>query len=101
VDYEQTCYELTVGHNGNGSNPTASPTNSTGCAVDEYVYGESISLSGATPATGWHIAGWSGTSNDSSTASTNTLTMPASAHLARVVYIEDPKFLIFLPLLVK
>ena len=48
--------------------------------------GESISLSGAAPATGWQISGWSGTGNDASTASTNTLIMPAAAHTASVNY---------------
>ena len=39
---------------------------------------------------GWQIDSWTGTSNNSSTASTNTLTMPASAHSASVIYEEIP-----------
>jgi hypothetical protein len=50
------------------------------------VAGEVISLSGAVPDSGWEISGWSGTDNDASTASTNSLTMPASAHTASVIY---------------
>ena len=35
------CYALTLDHTGNGSTPTASPANSTGCPPGEYVVGES------------------------------------------------------------
>jgi len=80
---------LTLTHTGLGSNPTASPTNSAACPADQYVEGEAINLSGATPDTGWHISGWTGTSNNSSTASTNSLSMPASSHSASVVYEKD------------
>ena len=51
--------------------------------------GESISLSGATPATGWHISGWTGAANDSSTAGANSLTMPASARTVSVNYTQN------------
>ena len=34
----------------------ATPTNSTGCSAGQYVAGESISLSGAVPDTGWQVA---------------------------------------------
>ncbi|HEX8919156.1 MAG TPA: hypothetical protein VF898_11690, partial [Chloroflexota bacterium] len=81
------CYALTLTHTGQGSDPTASPANSAGCPAGQYVAGESVALSGALPATGWLISGWSNTSNDSSTASTNSLTMPASAQTAGVNYI--------------
>ncbi len=80
------CYPLTLSHTGEGSNPVASPTNSTGCPSNQYLEGEPISLSGAAAATGWHISGWTGTSNNGSTASTNSLTMPASSHTASVIY---------------
>ncbi len=89
VNYLQNCYALTVGHTGNGSTPTATPANSAGCAVGQYVYGASVSLSGATPATGWRIGSWTGTSNDSSTASSNSLTMPAGAHSVSVNYLQN------------
>jgi uncharacterized repeat protein (TIGR02543 family) len=84
-----TCYELTLSHAGNGSDPSATPTSSTGCSAGEYVAGESISLSGAAPDSGWEIGGWSGTNNNGSTASTNTVTMPASAHAASVTYVQS------------
>ena len=50
--------------------------------------GASIALSGASPDTGWHISGWTGTTNNSSTAANNTVNMPASAHSAGVVYTQ-------------
>ena len=83
-----TCYLLTLGHTGNGSDPTASPTSSTGCSAGEYLAGEAITLSGAVPDSGWEIDGWYGTDSDASTADTNTLTMPASAHSAGAEYTE-------------
>jgi hypothetical protein len=90
-----TCYALTLSHTGNGSDPVALPANSTGCSAGTYVAGESISLSGAVPASGWKISGWTGTTNNASTADTNTVTMPASAHAAGVIYRSQ----IFIPLL--
>jgi hypothetical protein len=82
------CYTLTLGHSGQGSTPTATPTNSTSCPTGKYISSESISLSGATPATNWQISGWTGTTNNSSTASTNVLTMPASDHTVNVIYVD-------------
>ena len=79
------CYALTLSHTGQGSDPVASPTNSTGCSAGQYVVGESITLT-ASPATGWQVSSSTGTINNSSTASTNSLTMPASAHSASVTY---------------
>ena len=77
------CYALTLGHTGNGSTPTALPTNSTGCPVGQYAAGEVISLSSAAADAGWQIGSWYGTSNNASTADTNSLTMPASAQTGR------------------
>jgi len=88
-DAAPTCYTLTLSHSGQGSDPVASPTNSAACPADQYVEGEAINLSGAMPDTGWHINGWTGTSNNSSTASTNSLSMPASSHSASVIYVRD------------
>ena len=83
------CYALTLGHTGNGTTPTATPAKSTACATNgQYVYGENISLTGATAATGWGIASWTGTTNDGSTANTNSVSMPASAHSAGVNYLR-------------
>ena len=38
------------------------------------------------PTSGWQISSWTGTNNNASTASTNTVTMPASASTAAVNY---------------
>ncbi len=80
------CYPLTRNHTGEGSDPVANPTNSTGCPLNQYTYNQAIDLSGAVPSTGWHISSWTGTSNNGSTASTNSLVMPANSHTASVVY---------------
>ncbi|KPK03064.1 MAG: hypothetical protein AMJ56_20175 [Anaerolineae bacterium SG8_19] len=88
--YEQIlCYALTLSHTGQGSDPVASPANSTGCPAGKYRPGESISLSGAVASTGWHIVSWTGTDNDGSTASTNSLTMPNSSRTVAVNYLQD------------
>ncbi|HSN95238.1 MAG TPA: cohesin domain-containing protein, partial [Anaerolineaceae bacterium] len=84
------CYALTLTHTGSGANPVASPSNSTGCSTGSYTAGQVISLTGAVPNSGWQIAAWTGTNNNSSTASTNTITMPASAHTASVTYTQIP-----------
>ena len=83
------CYTLTRSHTGQGSNPTASPNKSAGCGTGQYVAGESITLT-ATPAAGWNVAGWGGTNNNASTATTNTVTMSAAAHTVSVVYGQAP-----------
>jgi hypothetical protein len=82
------CYALSLGHTGNGADPVAFPVNSPGCPAGEYELGEDITLSGASPDTGWGISGWTGTDNDAGTASTNSLTMPASDHSAGVNYLR-------------
>ncbi|MDY6839027.1 MAG: DNRLRE domain-containing protein, partial [Thermodesulfobacteriota bacterium] len=84
------CYTLTLGHTGQGTDPVAAPANSSGCPAGEYLEGESIDLSNAVPDAGWEIDSWTGTDDDASTADTNTLTMPASAHSADVNYVELP-----------
>ena len=71
------CYTLSVFHTGLGSDPVAAPSNSTGCSSGEYVAGEYIQLNGAVPASGWQVDSWTGTDNDSSTASSNSRIMPA------------------------
>jgi VCBS repeat-containing protein len=92
VNYTQippTCYGLTLNHTGQGGDPVASPVKSTGCTSNgQYVSGEAISLSGALPTTGWQIHGWTGTANDSSTAATNSLSMPASVKTVSVNYTQ-------------
>lgn len=82
------CYALTLTHTGSGTDPSASPTNSPGCPAGQYTAGATINLS-ATPNAGWQVASWTGTNNNSSTATSNTVTMPASAHAASVNYIQS------------
>jgi len=84
------CYDLDLGHGGNGTDPTANPTNSTGCTTGQYIEGETIALSGASPASGWKISGWVGTVDNTSKADNNTVIMPAGNHVAGVVYTEVP-----------
>ncbi len=85
VNYGTTCYTLTRNHTGSGSDPVASPASSSGCNTGQYVAGESITLT-ASPANGWRVTGWSGTNNDGSTSTTNTLTMPSSNRTVTVNY---------------
>ena len=80
-----TCFGLTRTHSGNGNDPTAAPASSSGCGTGEYKAGEEITLTAA-PAPDHHVAGWDGTNNDSSTATTNSLTMPAADHTVSVSY---------------
>ena len=88
VAYEQappTCYTLSRSHTGQGNNPVTAPALSAGCGTGQYVAGELIALT-ATPAGGWFVTGWGGTNNDASTATTNTVTMPAADHAVSVDY---------------
>ena len=89
------CYTLTRTHTGQGNNPVATPTLSADCGAGQYVAGESITLT-ATPATGWRVAGWSGTNDDAGTANTNSVIMPTTNHAASVTY-EIARFLLYTP----
>lgn len=84
-----TCYQLTLDKSGQGSLPTAAPAASSGCANGRYLAGQAVNLS-ASPANGWRVGSWQGTNNNGSTANSNTLTMPAAAHTARVNYVQLP-----------
>jgi subtilisin-like proprotein convertase family protein len=90
VNFIKSCYSLTLGHTGQGTDPIASPASSDGCPAGQYVAGGSISLSGAIPNPGWQIGSWSGTDNDASTESSNTVTMPANTLTAIVNYLTSP-----------
>ena len=85
VIYTPICYALTLTHSGTGGDPSATPLNTQGCAVGQYIAGETITLN-ASPAAGHAVSGWNGTSNDTNTATQNTLTMPGRSHTASVVY---------------
>lgn len=84
------CYQLTLSHTGEGTDPVATPTHSMICPTGEFIAGEEITFSGAAPAEHYQIGGWTGTDNDSSTDTTNTLTMPAANHSVSVNYEEAP-----------
>lgn len=83
-----TCYQLRLRHSGEGSDPIASPAQSFGCQPGWYTPGSTIQLTAA-PATGWAVAGWDGTIDDSSTALTNIVTMPAQNHQVLVAYTTE------------
>jgi pimeloyl-ACP methyl ester carboxylesterase len=82
------CYLLSTGHTGEGSDPVISPSRSDGCFADEFVPGEFIEITGASPSEGWSIGSWSGTIADASTAETNTALTPADSHSIIVNYLN-------------
>ncbi len=84
-----TCYALTLSHTGQGTDPGAEPTHSDDCPSGQFISGAIIELNGAVPEAGWQIGSWSGTDSDASTASTNSVTMPAAAHSAQVNYTQS------------
>jgi V8-like Glu-specific endopeptidase len=71
------CFTLTLTHTGEGIDPSALPDRSPGCALSQYLPGTPISLT-ASPAAHWKMDSWVGTDDDSSTALTNAVLMPAS-----------------------
>jgi hypothetical protein len=84
-----TCYALARTHTGSGTDPVATPTNSTGCTAGTYIAGEAINVT-ATPDGGWSVGSWVGTNNNGSTATSNTVTMPAGPHMVTVNYVAAP-----------
>jgi parallel beta-helix repeat protein len=83
---QPACFALTITTGTNGTTPTASPTKSAECLIaGNYVQDAHIQLT-AEPAAHYLVASWSGTDSDVSTATTNTVTMPASAHTVGVIY---------------
>lgn len=88
------CIQLTLAHTTSGvaggvggSDPSASPDRSTGCAFHKYHAGEVITLT-ATPNPGWAVGSWTGTNNNGSTSTTNTLTMPNKRRTVKVNYVQ-------------
>lgn len=77
------CYALNLIASGDAPAPTASPTNSSGCPFSQFHAGEHITLAVA-GIPGYIVVGWSGTDNDSSTATVNTATMPSSTQTVYV-----------------
>jgi hypothetical protein len=80
------CYALTLSHLGEGADAVANIPNSSGCPAGKYKEGEIITLT-ASPSSGWEVGRWYGTTDDSSTALTNTVKMPAGDHLAKPKYV--------------
>ncbi len=82
------CYVLTISAGVHGTTPTAAPLKSIPCASNgQYLAGEVVTLSGAVPeSSDYAITGWTGTDNNASTASSNTVTMPAGPRTAGVIY---------------
>ena len=87
LDVPPTCYALTRTHTGTGTDPVVSPANSTGCSAGQYLAGAVVSLT-ATPGSGWTVGSWTGTDNNASMSTTNTVTMPAAARTAIVNYVQ-------------
>ena len=85
TDPDAGCFALQLTHGGQGLDPTASPDRSPGCAAGQFKEGAAVQLT-ASPTGGWHVVRWEGTLDNASTATTNSLTMPASPHTVRVVY---------------
>lgn len=86
VNYAINCFALTITTSGPGTVPVASPPASAGCSAGSYVPGELITLSGADADTGYYISGWSGTNDNASTYTSNTVSMPWNSHTASVIY---------------
>lgn len=87
------CLQLTLKYSTNGaangiggSFPSASPDRSTGCTFHKYSAGEIIALT-AVSNSGWTVGGWSGTNNNGSTSTSNTLTMPSRRQTVNVNYV--------------
>ncbi|CUS05744.1 exported protein of unknown function [Candidatus Promineifilum breve] len=87
VHYDQPCYMLDRQHTGQGSNPTATPANSTGCPAGQYAPGTVITLTAA-PAANWIVDSWSGADNGAAIL-VNTVTMPDGHHTVIVNYVFD------------
>ncbi len=79
------CYTLTVSHTGSGSDPVPDHQNSAGCSAGQYHPTDVIAFTSA-PDTGWTVGSWSGTDNNSSTSTTNKLTMPDGNSATTVNY---------------
>jgi hypothetical protein len=84
-----TCYSLSLLRNdpSGGALPTASPANSSGCGVGQYLASENIQVT-SYPSSGWGVGSWIGTGNDASTSTTNSLVMPASNQTIMVNYVQ-------------
>jgi hypothetical protein len=94
VQYE-ACLLLATSFSGQGQPLLVTPGVSDGCLTGGFAAGQQVVLQ-AQPAASWVVAGWSGTTDDSSTSATNTLAMPATAASVHVVYAQAQRSL-YLP----
>lgn len=78
------CHLLTLSHNGDGADPIASPTRSTGCPAGSYRSGEMILLS-ASPAEDYKLDTWVGTAGERQAH----FLMPGSPWEVQAVYVPD------------
>jgi hypothetical protein len=83
---QHICYHLSLGFTGQGSALVATNPVAT-CPANYFPWGYPVTVSGASPATGWQIGGWSGTDNGASTSDTNVVTMPVGNQSALVQYV--------------
>ncbi len=86
VGISGNCHALNLTHTGSGADPDASPDNSAGCPLGQYVQNATITLAAA-PDPGFVVEGWANTDNDSTTALANAVTMPASSWTVSVTYV--------------
>ena len=84
------CHILSRSRSGEGSLPEPMPLRSPNCDSDGQYNAQQLITLNAFAATGWRIAGWVGTDNNGSTATTNTLTMPDGTHEVSVIYVLSP-----------
>jgi len=86
--YYRACYALSVRHTGSGSDPATAPASSPACGTGSYFSGVVVQVT-ASPAPGWVVSGWSGTSSDLSPSTGNYLWMPAANHAVSVAYQQE------------
>lgn len=80
------CNVLTLAHSGNGGDPLAAPSGSSGCSVGRFASGERVVLS-AVPNAGQRVKSWAGASATPAVGSqVNSLTMPNGAATVTVVF---------------
>ncbi len=89
VNYAPICYKFTITQEGTGGGVTTDPPNTPACPLGQFGAGEVIRLR-AIPGAGWRVADWSGTDNNASSSTDNTLIMPASDAAVSVRYAEIP-----------
>lgn len=79
------CYSLSTTHSGTGTDPVPSASN---CEGGTYVEGTIVNLN-ATPGVGQQVQSWSGSDDDTSTNTVNTVTMTSDKAVV-VNYVPTP-----------